>query len=181
MVESFAAARISLPLSDMYIGLGEAYLEVFFNIAKLALLAAVVVVALVRVFKRVRPGWLLLAAIGLWIILTYTGAKLYHHENFVRLHQSHNDYVPKTGCLTYEPSFGHLFASFSMSRDKFDTWVADFPVPMSEYDNALQRFDEQRLGFTEPDAAFATEPASNGGQTRVYFKDNVMYLSRNVM
>ncbi|SMP79990.1 hypothetical protein SAMN06265222_1411 [Neorhodopirellula lusitana] len=165
----------------MYIGLGEAYLEVFFNIAKLALLAAVVVVAFVRVFKRVRLGWLLLVAFGLWVILTYTGAKLFHHENFVRLHQSHNDYVPKTGCLTYEPSFGHLFASFSMSRDSFDAWVADFPVPMFEYDDALQRFDEDRLGFTEPDAAFATESASNGAQTRAYFKDNVMYLSRNVM
>ncbi|GAA5504566.1 hypothetical protein [Novipirellula caenicola] len=168
-------------LSDMYIGLGEAYLEVFFDIAMLALLASVVTVTMIRVLKRVRLGWLVVSAFALWLTLTYAGVKLFHHENFVRLHQSHNDYVPNTGCITYEPSFGHLFASFSMSRDEFDAWVANFPVPMFKYDDALQHFDEDRLGFTEPEAAFATESGSNGGQTRAYFKDKVMYLSRNVM
>ena len=162
-------------------GLGEAYLQVFFSIAKLALLAAVVIAGLVRAFKRVRLGKLVLIALVLWVLLTYAGAKLFHHDRFVELHQSRNDYVPKTGCLTYEPSFGNLFASYSMSRDAFDAWVAAFPVPMTEYNSSLQRFDEERLHFTEPDAAFATEPASNGGQTRAYFKDDVMYLSRNVM
>lgn len=162
-------------------GLGEAYLDVFFSIARLALLAAVVVAGLVRAFKRIRLVKLVLIASVAWLILTYTGVKLFHHDHFVKLHQSHNYYAPKTGCLTYEPSFGHLFASYSMSRDAFDAWVADFPVPMAEYDDSLQRFDKGRLGFTEPEAAFATEPASNGGQTRVYFKDGIMYLSRNVM
>lgn len=162
-------------------GLGEAYLEVFFNIAKLALLASVVAAGLVRAFKRVQLGKLVLIAIVLWFLLTYTGTKYFHHDRFVELHRTQNNYVPTTGCLTYEPSFGHLFASYSMSRDAFDAWVAAFPVSMTEYDSSLQRFDEEQLRFTEPDAAFATEPASNGGQTRAYFKGGVMYLSRNVM
>ena len=162
-------------------GLGEAYLNAFFSIAKLALLAAVFSTGLVRLFKRVRIAKLVLMAIVAWAVLTYTGAKFFHHDRFVELHQSHNNYVPATGCLTYDPSFGHLYASYSMSRDAFDAWVADYPVPMTEYESSLQRFDEKMLRFTEPDAAFATESASNGGQTRAYFKDDVMYLSRNVM
>ncbi|MCC9656704.1 hypothetical protein LOC70_12910 [Rhodopirellula sp. JC737] len=135
----------------------------------------------VRLIRRIHLGKLLLLGFALWIALTYTGTKFFHHDRFVELHQSHNDYVPASGCLTYEPSFGHLFASYSMTRAEFDAWVAQFPVPMSEYDSQLQRFDEDRLGFTDPDAAFATQSASNGGQTRAYFKDGTMYLSRNVM
>ncbi len=145
------------------------------------MLAAVVLAALLRIFRQIHVGKLLLLGFVLWIAFTYMGMRLFHHDRFVELHQSHNDYVPTTGCLTYEPSFGHLFASYSMSRTEFDVWVAQFPVPMSEYDSQLQKFDEDRLGFTDPDAAFATESASNGGQTRAYFKDGTMYLSRNVM
>ncbi|MEM8671810.1 MAG: hypothetical protein AAGG48_30105 [Planctomycetota bacterium] len=162
-------------------GLGEASLAVFFDIAKIAFLTAVVLSVLVRIFRRLHFGKLLLLGFALWMMLTYAGTKLFHHDRFVELHQSHNDYVPPTGCLTYEPSFGHLFASYSMSRAEFDAWVTQFPIPMAECDSQLQRFDEKRLGFTEPDAAFATDPASNGGQTRAYFKVDTMYLSRNVM
>lgn len=162
-------------------GLGEASLAVFFDIVQIALLVSVVLTAIVRLFRRIHFGKLLLLGFVLWFAFTYTGTKFFHHDRFVELHQSHNDYVPATGCLTYEPSFGHLFASYSMTRAEFDAWVAQFPVPMSEYDSQLQRFDEERLGFTNPDAAFATESASNGGQTRAYFKDGTMFLSRNVM
>jgi hypothetical protein len=162
-------------------GLGEASLAVFFDIVQIALLMSVVLTAIVRLFRRIHFGKLLLLGFTLWLAFTYTGTQFFHYDRFVELHQSHNDYVPATGCLTYEPSFGHLFASYSMTRAEFNAWVEQFPVPMSKYDSQLQRFDEERLGFTDPDAAFATESASNGAQTRVYFKDGTMYLSRNVM
>lgn len=162
-------------------GLGEAYLDVFFSIVRTSLLVAVVLAVLVRLVKRVHVGMLLLGACVAWGLLSYAGLSLFHQDRFVELHQEHNDYVPKSGCLTYDPSFGHLYASSSMSRTEFDDWVVQFPLPLTEFDELYQRFDEQQLGFTEPETALATESAPNGAQTRVYFKGGVMYLSRNVM
>ncbi len=169
-------------IRDLFeMGLGEAYLVVFVGIAKSALLVSLVSVGLIRALKRIHTGKLFLVGCVLWIGLTFAGLNWFHRDRFVDLHQSHNDYVPRSGCLTYEPTFGHLFASYAMSRDDFDTWLAAYLVPLMPYEDFLQRFDEERMGFTEPDAAYATEPASNGAQTRVYFKDGVMYFSRNVM
>ncbi|SMP74403.1 hypothetical protein SAMN06265222_117122 [Neorhodopirellula lusitana] len=154
-------------------GLGEAYLQVFFNIVQLSFLATVSCVGLVRLFKRLRLIKLLLIAFLTWIVLTYTGLRLFHHERFVQLHQSHNTLVPETGCLTYEPTFATLHASYTISADDFGDWVSAYPIAMKEYDSTLQRIDEDVLGFTQPEAAFATEPSSNGAQKRVYYKDGV--------
>jgi len=161
--------------------LGQTYIDAFLYIAKLSALASILLVAILRFCKRIHIAKLVAIGILLFIATTFAANKLFHRQLFVDWHKSQNTLAPTTGCLTYEPSFGRLFASYSMNRDDFDSWVADHPWPMTNYDDSLQRFDEDRLGFAEPDIALATEMAANGNQMRVYFKSDVMYLSYNVM
>jgi hypothetical protein len=165
----------------MYQGLGQVYINVFLWITLCAFAAAVIVAVLIRLSFRVRLGWCLLIAPVLGIALTYAGNRFFHHELFVQSHQSHNSLMPKAGCLTYEPSFGHLFASYAISRDEFEQWASLHPWQLKPYDMALVEHDSKRLNFAKPELAYATEMASDGGQLRVYFKDGVMYVSYNVM
>jgi len=143
--------------------------------------AAVAVAVIIRLLFRVRLGWWLLIASVLGIVLAYAGNTFFHHDFFVRSHQSHNSFMPEEGCLTYEPSFGHLFASYAMSHEKFVQWVSLHPWKLKPYDMAFVEHDYKRLHFSDPEVAYATEMASDGGQLRVYFKDGVMYVSYNAM
>lgn len=165
----------------MYIGLGEAYIGVFLRITVCGFAAACIVAVIIRQLFRVQWGWCMLMVPVLGIALAYAGNTYLHHDLFVRSHQSHNSLMPKKGCLTYEPSFGHLFASYKISRDEFEQWVSLHPWNLKPYDLGLLEHDSKRLNFTSPEAAYATEMASNGGQLRVYFRDGVMYVSYNVM
>ena len=71
-----------------------------------------------------------------------------------------------------------------MSRERFEEWVEthSWPILPAEieageiYDN-----DTRELGFASPELYYATEMLGNGKQLRVYFKNNVMYLSYNSM
>jgi hypothetical protein len=165
----------------MYQGLGEAYINVFLLITVCGGAAAFVVAVITRLLFRVRLGWCMLIALVLGIAFAYAGNTYLHYDLFVRSHQSRNSFMPKEGCLTYEPSFGHLFASYAMSRDEFEQWASLHPWKLKPYDLTFVEHDSKRLNFTEPDVAYATEMASDGGQLRVYFRDGVMYVSYNVM
>ncbi len=165
----------------MYEGLGEAYINEFVRISVWGFAAAVVAILMARVLFRVRFQWCLLITPILGITLSYTGNSLFHRDLFVRRHQSNNSLMPQQGCLTYEPSFDKLFASYRMTRSEFEQWVSNHPWKLKPYDMSFVEFDAERLGFSKPDVAFATEMADDGGQLRVYFKDDTMYVSYNVM
>ena len=161
--------------------LGDVYLKAFFSISGLAILVAVAIPIVVRAWKRIHAGWLIAIFIVVSIALVFVGNSLFHHSLFVSRHMAQNQWVPKTGCTSYEPSFGHLFATYSMSRDDFDSWATSHPWNLQPYNLELFDRDSVRFGMNAPDASYATEMAENGNQLRVYFKDGTMYLSYNVM
>ncbi|MDM4019381.1 hypothetical protein [Roseiconus lacunae] len=165
----------------MYQGLGETYINVFFTLSAWSFVAAAAVVLIMRLVKRFAVGWLIAAMIVLGVAFSFASNSVFHRRMFVRQHQDRNTLVPATGCVRYEPSFGHLFAAYKMTAAEFDAWVSQHPWGLAEYDRGLMEYDEQMLGFSDPSEAYATEMASNGGQLRVYFKDGMMYLSYNVM
>jgi|JI9StandDraft_1071089.scaffolds.fasta_scaffold00188_17 hypothetical protein len=165
----------------MYQGLGEAYINVFLWITMCGFAAAVVVAVIIRLLFRIRWRWCVLATTILGLAFAYFGNTYLHHDLFVRSHQSHNSFMPKDGCLTYEPSFGHLFASYAMSREEFEQWVSRHPWNLKPYDLAFIEHDSKRLKFAEPEVAYATEMAADGGQLRVYYSNGVMYVSYNAM
>ena len=142
--------------------------------------AAIVAIG-IRLWRRFHPGWIIPFAFLLGVALVFVGNSLFHRRLFVGWQQTQNEWVPEAGCLTYDPSFARLFATYSMTETEFRDWVESYPVPMGPYDNSLLMFDCERLGFTEPKLSFATKSAPNGKQLRVYWTDNVMYLSYNVM
>lgn len=165
----------------MHQGLGETYINVFLWLAAAGFAIATILVAMIRLLTRARMLWCVILTFLLGPFLAYAANSLFHHDLFVRRHQSLNKLVPQEGCLRYEPSFGHLFASYTISQEDFERWVAKHPWGLDPYDLSLVDHDSKRLNFTSPDLAYATEMAPNGGQLRVYFKDGVMYLSYNVM
>ncbi|MCA9213764.1 MAG: hypothetical protein KDB27_11900 [Planctomycetales bacterium] len=132
-------------------------------------------------WKRVRPRWAINLAIVLGGVFAVAGNSLFHESLFTVWHQSQNNGVPDAGCISYEPSCLRLYATYSMRRDEFEKWVATHPFEMKPYDLSLAHHDYERLGFTDPEVAYATDMASNGKQLRTYYKDGVMYLSYNVM
>jgi len=167
--------------TNMYQGLGETYINVFFWLTAWSFVAAAATVLVARLLKRFAVGWVVAATIVLGIVFTYASNSMLHRRMFVQQHQDNNTLVPTTGCVRYQPSFGHLFAAYKMTAAEFDAWVSQHPWGLVVYDRGLMDHDEQRLGFSDPAQAYATEMASNGGQLRVYFKDGMMYLSYNVM
>lgn len=98
---------------------------------------------------------------------------------FAAWHKWQNTAVPKDGCLTYEPDFSRLFATYEMSRDEFDEWVSNHAWRLHAGNNRLLRYDGLRLGFAEPELSFETDSTPNGKQLRVYYKSGVMYVSYN--
>ncbi|MEM9645576.1 MAG: hypothetical protein AAF989_11345 [Planctomycetota bacterium] len=166
---------------NMYQGLGETYISVFFWLTAWSFVAAAATVLGIRYFKRFAAGWVVAATIPLGIAFTYASNSMLHRGMFVKQHQDNNTLVPATGCVRYEPSFGKLLAAYKMTASEFQAWVAQHPWGLVEYDGGLMDHDALRLGFSGPVVAYATEMASNGGQLRVYFKEGMMYLSYNVM
>lgn len=165
----------------MYEGLGQTYINVFLQLTAAAFLVAIVVGVGVRVTAKLHIVWCVLLTVVLGIVFAYGANSLLHHDMFVRRHQNRNLTVPSSGCITYQPSFGRLYASYKISKKEFTDWVATHPWKLREYDLGLIEYDSKMLNFKEPELAYATEMAANGGQLRVYFKNDIMYLSYNVM
>lgn len=139
------------------------------------MLTLVAMLILRRVKKTPWPR-LLGLAVPLVLLLCIGGLYFGHRPLFTAWHRAQNDVLPHAGCLTYEPTFFRLYASYRMNRAEFDTWVLTHPwklMPLAESDvGELKQF-----GISRPVVAFATEPASNGRQLRVYFQNDVMYVA----
>ena len=107
----------------MYQGLGETYINVFFWLTGWSFVAATVTVMVIRLCKRFAVGWAVAATLLLGIAFAYASNSMLHRRMFVRQHQDHNTLVPTTGCVRYEPSFGHLFAAYTITDAEFKSWV----------------------------------------------------------
>lgn len=158
--------------------LGEVFIETAFVICLVACLLALSVALILRYMKRTR--WFVSLTVFVVLVSVLVGGGLYfgHSPLFAAWHRFRNNVLPRTDCLTYEPSFFRLYATYRMSRAEFDAWIARHPwhlTPCDERQIASQ--DAEQLGFAQPDAAYASEPAPNGRQLRVYFKNDTMYVS----
>ncbi len=162
------------------VNLGSTYLIVFLAIVVASLGASVLLVTPLR-----WRGWswrtVLLIALPVWLVIGFFSLEHFQQRVFTVVHRLQNASLPREGCLSYEPSFGRLYASYSMSRTEFDRWVAQYPVKMEPYDNPNVEFDAKRMGFENAAASYATSMAANGKQMRVYYAGGVMYVSYNVM
>jgi hypothetical protein len=123
----------------------------------------------------------LYVALPLWVVAGVVALDVGHHRIFVAWHKWQNNVLPRDGCLTYEPEFTRLYATYKMTQQQFKTWVAGHPWQLRVGDNGLLHHDGPRLGFSEPELSFETDSAPNGKQLRVYYESGIMYVSYNAM
>ena len=158
--------------------LGDIYLKTFAAIIAMTFLASLTVASLLRIW---RFSWrsVIYAALPVWLALGFFILDTGHQGLFVAWHQWQNSVLPKHGCLTYEPDFYRLYATYEMTRQEFDIWVLDHPWHLRSGGNSLLHHDGPRFGLDEPEASFETDMAPNGKQLRVYYKSGKMYASYN--
>jgi hypothetical protein len=158
--------------------LGDIFIKTAAAICLGAFLASLLMALILRYAKKTRWWISLTVFVVLVPVLSYAGLYFGHHPLFVAWHRSQNEVLPRTGCLTYEPSLFRLYASYRMSRAEFDAWIKQHPWHLSPYDvSQIPAQDAEDLGISRPDTAFATERAPSGKQLRVYYKNGTMYVS----
>ena len=178
-----ARTRLPGPVRHTFVrlmNLGDIYLKTFAAIIAISFIVSVVVASSLRL-RHCSWRTVIIVALPLWLPIGFLSLNLGHQRLFVAWHKSQNVTLPRNGCLTYEPDFTRLYATYKMDRDEFETWVANHPWHLHAGDNGLLHHDGPRLGLREPELSFETESAPNGKQLRVYYKSRIMYVSYNAM
>ncbi len=156
--------------------LGDIYFKTFLILLVLPVLATFLLLGSYRRRLQLTWGGILLIAV---FIAPFAGMLLnraFHQQLFVAWHQAQNQLVPRTGCLTYEPDFSRLYATYQMTLPQFNAWAAAHPLRLSPVADSVPMYDAQVMGFDSPEASFMTDMAENGMQLRVYYKAGVMHL-----
>ena len=165
-------------------------LGVIYILAVLAiLLTGMVLGALVTIVftlaRRKHSGvaTVLYGAVVAGIPLGCIGLAVGHPTFFSVWHRSQNEAVPATDCLSYEPSFWHLYASYRMDADTMAAWVAAHPWGLTkcEVDAIFEFHDGPHFGLKSCEAAYESPRGPKGNNLRVYYSDGVAYLSYSVM
>ena len=128
--------------------LGDVYIKAAVYICIGGCLLALSIVLLQRCLKK--TPWPV--SIGIFVVLTFMlsigGCYFGHYPLFRAWHHSQNQVLPQEGCLTYEPSFLRLHASYRMSRAEFDEWAQRHPWPLKPYAlSDMPDQDTKALGF----------------------------------
>ena len=160
--------------------LGVIYFKTFAAIVVMSFIFAVSVASLLRL-RRCSWRTVIVVALIIWLAIGFPMLNLGHQRMFVAWHKWQNTALPQKGCLTYEPDFTGLYATYEMDRDEFEIWVTDHPWHLHVGDNGLLHHDGTRLRFDEAERSFETEPAPNGKQLRVYYNSDIKYVSYNAM
>lgn len=148
--------------------------------------AACLIALLVAVAMRCNPRTRRLDPVKVFVVLAglfLCGGLFWGYEPlFAAWHRAQNTAVPSAGCLSYEPSFWQLYATYRMTRPEFDQWVQQHPWQLRPEDApSIRERDRTHWEIAEPEAAYASPAAPNGCQLRVYFLHDTMYVSYNVM
>lgn len=160
--------------------LGDIYLKTFAAIIVISFGVSVTVASLLR-FRRCSWRTVVYAALPIWLLLGFLGLDTGHQRLFAAWHKWQNSALPRHRCLSYEPDFTRLYATYEISRDAFQAWAKDHPWRLHAGNNGLLHHDGPRLGFDDPELSFETDSAPNGKQLRVYYKSGIMYVSYNAM
>ena len=161
--------------------LGTVYLQAFMAIIASSFVLSLAVAGLLRF---VRPfSWRIIFAIAvpIWLATGCLALSRLHQPLFAAWHKRQNHVLPADGCLTYDPDFTRLYATYRMTRPAFEAWVVGHPWNLHRCDDGLLRHDGMRFGIDNPELCFETDAAPNGRQLRVYFESGIVYISYNSM
>lgn len=161
--------------------LGQIYFQTFVVLLVTPTIASMLVLCLFR--RKLSSYFSMLALLSIFLGPS-VGVGLnykYHRIVFSSWHQSQNQFVPSSGCITYDPEFSRLYATYKMTLPQFHQWAAMHPWKLSALSPEVFNYDLEIMEFDTPEAIYATEMEPNGKQLRVYFKSETMYLSYNSM
>jgi hypothetical protein len=133
--------------------------------------------------KRVLASTLLFGVIVIGLPSGGVGLAVFHESLFRMWHRLQNEAVPATGCVIYEPSFWHLYASYKMDRSSFDQWIASHPWDLTrcEPDHIFEFHDGPHFGLTSCEVTYESPRGPKGNNLRVYYHNGMAYLSYSVM
>jgi hypothetical protein len=165
--------------------LGAIYIDAALVILAAGLLAgALVTVAFFLVTRtRAAVSTLLLGTFVVGPLAGCAGLAVFHGSLFRTWHQHQNEAMPATGCVTYEPSFWHLYASYEMDQQSFDQWIASHPWGLTrcEPDEIFRSHDGPHFGLTSCEAVYESPSGPKGNNLRVYYQNGTAYLSYSAM
>lgn len=158
--------------------LGLVYLLSFLAILTISLIVALMLACILRIWSF---AWstIFSAALLLWFVLGLFALESFHQPVFAFWHRMQNKSLPREQCLTYDPSFYRLYASYRMSPETFEFWISTHDWNLHPADNVMHLDDGEKLKLDSPEKSFATESAPNGKQLRIYYRSGVMYAAYN--
>jgi hypothetical protein len=129
--------------------------------------------------KRMLASTLLFGAVAIGLPLGCVGLALLHESLFSTWHRLQNDAVPATGCVAYEPSFWHLYATYKIDRQSLNQWIASHPWGLTrcEPDGIFQLHDGPHFRLTSCEAVYESPRGPKGNNLRVYYQDGTAYVS----
>ena len=165
--------------------LGEIYIKAAIVIVASGLALGAIIAVVFLLVRRTRVRWstCLFGAVVIGLPLGCVGLTTGHQSLFRVWHRRQNEAVPTIDCVTYEPSFWNLYATYKMDRQTFDVWVASHPWGLTpcKPDGLLELLDGPHFGLTFCDAAYESPRGPKGNNLRVYYRNGIAYLSYSVM
>jgi ABC-type Fe3+ transport system permease subunit len=109
--------------------LGDIYLKSAFVLLGVGFLLGLLTTMTFLFFRRkqIRVGATILGTLVLGLPLSGLLLAVGQTPLFRVWHRSQNTVVPAEGCLTYEPTFFVLHATYRMDRKAFDAWANSHP------------------------------------------------------
>jgi hypothetical protein len=152
-------------------------------LAGIILGAIVTVVFMLARRRHLYVSTVLYGAIFTGIPLGSIGLVFGHPTLFSVWHRLQNEAVPATDCLSYEPSFWHLYASYRMNAESMAAWVATHPWGLKECeaDAVFELHDGPHFGLKSCEAVYESPRGPKGNNLRVYYSGGIVYLSYGVM
>lgn len=165
--------------------LGAIYIRVAIVIIVVNLVLGSAIAALWLKLRRnqVISRQLLLLAVVIGPALGSVGLIFLQQPFFSTWHRLQNEVVPTNGCISYEPSFWHLYATYRIDRQSFDRWVASHPWGLTKCkpDEIFQFSDGPHFGITSCEAIYESPRGPKGNNLRVYYQHGIAYLSYSAM
>jgi hypothetical protein len=159
--------------------LGSVAIRAFFTLAAIGGLAGFVLAALIARQAKWRTSVLLGVAILCAGAGAITANILFHHPLFRSWHQQQNTAVPQgVPCLSYEPAYEGLEASYTMTQEQFLTWVQAHPWKLGPTDR-VWFYKSGTLVQSFVGLKYATRMSDRGSQFRAYHEGTTAYISYN--
>lgn len=133
--------------------LGQVYFQTFIALLVTPTVAGVLVLCL---FRRKMPSYFSMLALISIFLGPFVGVGLNykcHKFVFSHWHQWQNQFVPQSGCITYDPDFSRLYATYKMTLPQFHHWAAIHPWKLKAVSAGVFNHDFELMGFDTPEAS----------------------------